>query len=147
MSYASERQNLTDLLSAWNSSNQILPNRTLGNEANINAVLNLDTPGEGDIIVSSNFIQLGENGLYAFFTGDIRSTSDPTTTSGDLFEIHFNSSDGAYSSAFQRQRINQNDDQCYSLYTTAQLRVGYALRIGGQTLAPWVRVLGVLVEE
>lgn len=147
MSYAPERQNLTELLSAWNSSAQTLPNKTTGSETQFNFVLNLNTVGEGDISISSNFVELGENGLYAFFAGDLRSTTAPTTSSGDLFEMHFTNSDGAYSAALQRHRVNQNDDQCYSLHTSARLQIGYALRLGGQTIAPWVRILGVLVEE
>lgn len=149
MSYDPDRQDLSELLSAWNSSDQTLPTKTTGSEGDLNTTLNLDTVGEGDITISSSVINLGEGGLYAFFIGDLRSTSPtpPPNVTGDLYEIHFNTSDGAYSSAFQRQRINQNDDQCYSLDSTAELKVGYALRIAGNTIAPWVRVLGVLVEE
>jgi len=149
MSYDPDRQGLSELLSAWNSSNQTLPTRSVGSEADLNTTLNLNTVGEGDITISSNVINLGEEGLYAFFIGDLRSASPtpPPNFTGDLYEIHFNTSDGAYSSALQRQRTNQNDDQCYSLDSTAELKIGYAFRIGGNTLAPWVRVLGVLVEE
>ena len=150
MSYDPDRQDLTELLSAWNSTDQtLLPTKTTGVEVNYNTTFNLNTVGEGDITISSDVINLGEGGLYAFFSGDLRSTSPtpPPSVSGDLYEMHFNTSDGAYSSALQRSRINQNDDQCYSLDSTAELKLGYAFRIGGNTLAPWVRVLGVLVEE
>ena len=75
MSYDPDRQDLSELLSAWNSSDQTLPTRTSGSEANFNTTLNLDTVGEGDITISSNVINLGEGGLYAFFIGDLRSTS------------------------------------------------------------------------
>jgi hypothetical protein len=148
MSYDPDRQQLTELLSAWSSTDQTLPTKTSGGEFNYNTTFNLKTVGEGDITISSNVINLGEDGLYAFFIGDLRSTSPtpPPSVSGDIYEMHFNTSDGAYSAALQRQRTNSNDDQCYSLDSTAELKLGYALRIGGNTIAPWLRVLGVLVE-
>lgn len=148
MSYNPTRQALTELFSAWNSIAQTLPNKTSGSsESNLDTTLNLNSIGEGDIQIQSNsIINLGEIGLYAFYAADLRSTS-AGNTSGDLYEIHFKSSDGDFSSAFQRNRINQNDDQCYSLYESAELKVGYALRCNGETLAPWVRVLGVLLEK
>ena len=146
MSYDPERQGLSMLLSAWNSAKQTLPSKTSGGESDLNFTFALNTTGEGDIQISSNVVNLGDSGLSAYFTGDIRCTTTVTTTTGDLFEMHFNTSMGDHSAALQRQRISQNDDQCYSLDHTAELQVGYALRCEGETFADIVRILGVLVE-
>jgi len=150
MSYDPNRSEMSEFISAWNSSNQNLPYRVENSEADYNYTLNLNTVGEGDSTIVSNKITLAESGLYGFFTGDVRSNSDSSPSSqpwGDLYEIHFDTSDGDDSAGGNVQRTNRNDDQCYSISSTAELKVGYAYQIGGYTLSPWVRVLGVLIER
>lgn len=147
MSYDPNRESKTEFFSAWNSADQTLPNKSTGSSQNFNLTLNLNTKGEGDFNLSSNVITFIENGLYAYFTGDVRSNSVSSSISGDLYEIHFNINDGDFSSGGQIQRLNRQDDQCYALASSGNLKLGYALRLSGNTLAPWVRVLGVLIEE
>lgn len=151
MSYDPEREEKTEFISAWSDQAQTLPYNWNGPLTNYNRNFNLTTVGEGDSTISSGVVlNTPEEGMIAFFIGDVRSNSDePTRTqpSGDLYEIHFDQSNGAFSSGGQIHRKNRQDDQCYSLYGSANLKLGWAWRCGGETLAPWVRVLGVLVGE
>lgn len=150
MSYDPEREEKTEFISAWNSQAQVLPYNWSGPLTNYNLTFDLDLVGEGDSTLSSNVLNTPEEGLIAFFMGDVRSNSNEpgrTQPSGDLYEIHFDQSNGDFSSGGQIHRKNRQDDQCYSLYGSAELKLGWALRCGGDTLAPWVRVLGVLVGE
>ena len=150
MSYDPNRSEMSEFISAWNSNDQNLPYNRYDNEEYWNYTLNLNTVGEGDATIVSNKVTLSESGLYGFFTGDVRSNSDEpglTQPWGDLYEIHFDNSDGDDSRGGNAQRVNRYDDQCYSIYSTAELKLGYAYHIGGNTLSPWVRVLGVLIER
>lgn len=150
MSYDPEREEKTEFISAWSSQAQTLPYNWNGPLTNYNLTFDLDLVGEGDSTLSSNVLNTPEEGLIAFFMGDVRSNSNEpgrTQPSGDAYEIHFDQSNGDFSSGGQIHRKNRQDDQCYSLYGSAELKLGWALRCGGDTLAPWVRVLGVLVGE
>ena len=150
MSYDPNRSEMSEFISAWNSNDQNLPYNKDDNEEYWNYTLNLNTVGEGDATIVSNKVTLSESGLYGFFTGDVRSNSDEPGLIqpwGDLYEIHFDNSDGDDSRGGNAQRVNRYDDQCYSIYSTAELKLGYAYHIGGNTLSPWVRVLGVLIER
>lgn len=150
MSYDPNRTEMSEFISAWNSSNQNLPYSITNSESDYNYTLNLNTVGEGDATIVSNKVTLAESGLYGFFTGDVRSNSDSSPSVqpwGDIYEIHFDNSDGDDSRGGNAQRVNRYDDQCYSIYSTAELKLGYAYHIGGNTLSPWVRVLGVLIER
>ena len=147
MSYDPNRESLTEFISAWSSSNQTLsPTVTSGlTEYTGSTVFNLATVGEGDsTIVSSNTITPPEAGLRGFFVGDMRSQGT-TVSAGDTYSIQFDSSQGDLASGGQTSRYNNQDDQCYSLDTSAQMRIGYVFRCQGESIAPWVRVLGVLV--
>ena len=150
MSYDPNRNEMSEFISAWNSDNQDLPYNVVDSESDYNLTLNLNTVGEGDATIVSNKVTLAESGLYGFFTGDIRSNSNESGQIqpwGDLYEIHFNENDGDDSGGGNAQRVNRFDDQCYSIYSTAELKLGHAWHIGGYTLSPWVRVLGVLIER
>lgn len=150
MSYDPNRTEMSEFISAWNSSNQDLPYSITSSESDYDYTLNLNTVGEGDATIVSNKVTLAESGLYGFFTGDIRSNSnEPGLTQpwGDLYEIHFDTNDGDHSAGGNAQRVNRFDDQCYSISSTAELTLGWAWHVGGYTLSPWVRVLGVLIER
>ena len=150
MSYDPNRTEMSEFMTSWNSSNQDLPYKWSGSQTNYNLTLNLNTIGEGDASIVSNKITPSESGLYGYFTGDVRSSTDEpeqTQPSGDLYEIHFDTNDGDQSAGGNAQRSHRYDDQCYSISSTAELKLGYALRCGGNTLSPWVRVIGVLVER
>lgn len=151
MSYDPNRTEMSEFMTAWNSSNQIFETYYGSVSANLNITLNLDTVGEGDASIISNVLTPPES-LYGFFTGDLRVNTAPipdyfTSVHGDLFTIKFDQNDGDFSAGGNIQRTNRQDDQCYSIASSAHLKIGQSLRISGTALAPWVRVIGVLVER
>lgn len=149
MSYDPERENKSELMSTWNSASQTLPYKSSGSTVNYNLTLNLNTIGEGDCSLSSNILYPPE-GLYGFFIGDLRvytNTTSQTNTYGDIFSIGFANSDGDVAKGGNLQRNNRNDDACYSISSSANLKILDTFRIGGATIAPWVRVLGIMIEE
>ena len=48
--------------------------------------------------------------------------------------------------ATQDQRVNQSDDNCCSVYTSAELKIKKVYLIGGNTISPYVRVIGFIKE-
>ena len=151
MSYDPNRTEMSEFMTAWNSSAQTFTTYYGSSTINKNVTLNLDTVGEGDASIVSNVLTPPES-LYGFFIGDIRVNTDPipsfwNNVYGDIFAIKFDQNDGDFSSGGNIQRYNRSDDQCYSISSTAELKIGYAYIIGGYTLSPWVRVLGVLIER
>lgn len=143
MSYDPNRQTLTEFISAWNSTNQNLPTHS-GSETANTTVFNLDTIGSGDSAIFANTITPPESGLRGFFIGDLRSQGTSSSNAGDVYSIQFDSSQGDLASGGNETRYNVQDEQCYSLDTSAKMRLGFLFRCQGHTLAPWVRVLGVL---
>ena len=153
MSYDPNRTEMSEFMTAWNSSNQTFNTYygTGGNSVDRNITLNLDTIGEGDASIVSNVLTPPES-IYGFFTGDLRVNTDPipdywTNVYGDLFAIKFDQNDGDFSSGGNVQRANRQDDQCYSIASSAHLKIGQTYRISGQTISPWVRIIGVLIER
>ena len=153
MSYDPNRTEMSEFMTAWNSSDQTLDTYygTGGNSIDRNVTLNLNTVGEGDASIVSNVLTPPES-LYGFFTGDLRVNTDPIPSQGqsvygDLFVIKFDQNDGDNSAGGNVQRANRSDDQCYSIASSAHLKIGRTYRISGKTLSPWVRVLGVLIER
>lgn len=154
MSYDPEREDKSELMSTWSSAAQALPYKnsatagTTGDDLNYTFLLG-PTVGEGDCSVISNTLTPAES-LYGFFVGDIRIDTDASPQSqtfGDAFAIRFDTTDGDLSYGGQSQRNNRSDDQCYSIASSAKLEIGHAIRCSGDTLPPWVRVLGIMIEE
>ena len=153
MSYDPNRTEMSEFMTAWNSSNQAFTTYygTGGNSVDRNITLNLDTVGEGDASIVSNVLTPQES-LYGFFIGDLRVNTDPvpdywTNVYGDLFAIKFDQNDGDFSSGGNVQRANRQDDQCYSIASSAHLKIGQTYRLSGQTISPWVRIIGILIER
>lgn len=146
MSYDPERENKSEFMTAWNSASQSLPNDTSGGEYQANFQFTLNTIGEGDCSLLSSILYPAES-LYAYFTGDIRCDTQSSSNFGDLFSIGFADSDGDTSTGGNVQRLNRCDDACYSIYDSARLNISTILRSSGVTIAPYVRVLGVMIEE
>lgn len=143
MSYEPGRHNLSEFISAWNTTNQTLPTYS-GNGTTNTTVLELDTIGEGDSTIVSNTITPPESGLKGYFIGDLRSEGTSGTNAGDIYSIRFDTSLGDLAAGCQSNRYNEQDEQCYGLGYTAKIRLHELFRCQGYTLAPWVRVLGVL---
>ena len=153
MSYDPNRSGMSEFMTAWNSSDQTFTTYygTGGTSVDRNITLNLDTIGEGDASIVSNVLTPPES-LYGFFTGDLRVNTSPIPSQsqnvyGDIFSIKFDQNDGDYSAGGNIQRYNRFDDQCYTIASSAHLKVGETYRLSGKTLSPWVRVLGVLIER
>lgn len=152
MSYEPDREKKTEFMSAWNSVTQSLgKSPAYGSNVDYDMTLTLNTVGEGDasLDLSTSVLTPAES-LYGYFIGDIRVDTNYYNTGviyGDIFTIRFDQNDGATNSGGQVQRNNVRDDQCYAIASSAKLEVGNMLRISGFTIAPWVRVLGVLIEE
>jgi hypothetical protein len=153
MSYDPERENKSELLTAWSTVVQGLPYKTSASNSttgdDLNTPFSYLTIGEGDGSIISDTLTPAES-LYGFFVGDIRIDTDASPLSqtfGDIFAIRFDTTDGDLSYGGQSQRNNRSDDQCYSIASSAKLVLGHALRCSGDTLPPWVRVLGIMIEE
>jgi len=150
MSYSPGRDKETIFFAAWNSTDQSLPSRTSGSSLDwdntYDITLELDST-LNDIITIENNVVKNTEGLEAYYLGDLRSTT--TDTSGELnyYNIEFKDttiSDQNY--AIQDQRLNQADDTCCSVYTSAELKIKKVYRIGGNTISPYVRVIGFIKE-
>lgn len=153
MSYDPNRTEMSEFITSWNSSNQTFTTYygSGGISEDLNITLNLNKIGEGDSSIVSNVITLPES-LYGFFTGDLRINTAPvpnyyTSVYGDIFSIKFDQNDGDFSAGGNIQRANRQDDQCYAIASSANLKIGQTYRLSGTALAPWVRVIGVLIER
>jgi hypothetical protein len=144
MSYDPTYQELTEFVTAWNSSNESLPNVTV-ETTSLNKTFILNTVGEGDSTLSSNSLNLPFDSALAYFVGDFRATS--SSFNFNIWALKFASSDGDLASGSQKNRNNLGDDQCYSVASSASLKCDNAFRMSGNSLAPFVRVIGVLMQE
>lgn len=152
MSYEPNRELKSEFMSAWNSVSQEMP-RYYESEPGVDAnfTFELDEVGQendGHYIANSNTLTPADS-LYGYFTGDIRvdTTGVLPEVYGDSFCIRFLQNDGATSAGWQTQRFNRGDDQCYSIASAAKLQQRETLRSEGDTIAPYVRILGILIEE
>lgn len=147
MSYdPSINQNASEFIAAWKSSNQTLPSRTSGTtEASTNTLIELNrllnTTTEVDL--SSNVIST--NTAPALWYGDIRSTSGGNV--GNQFTIEFETNDLQRHAAYQDERAAYRDDVCYAVSNEAELKIKITYRIAGNTIAPYVRVIGILIGQ
>lgn len=145
MSYTPGEDGYSEFMAAWNTVNQSLPVKTSGAESTaydftftLNSVLK-----NGEALLSSN--QLDTNSAPAFWMGDIRSNAGSTGT--NIFTIEFDNNDLARSAALQDQRTSYVDDMCYAITDSAILKLKINNRSAGNTVSPYVRILGVLVEQ
>lgn len=151
MSYSPGRDKETIFFAAWNSTDQNLPSRSSGSsldwDTNFDITLELDSTLNNLITIENNVIKNTE-GLEAYYLGDLRSeTSDSNTSELNYYNIEFKDtviSDQNY--VVQDQRRNQADDTCCSVYTSAEFKIRKVYRIGGNTISPYVRVIGFIKE-
>lgn len=148
MSYEPNREIKSELISVWNSSSESIPRRSGSGWSDMNHTFSLNTVGEGDATIISNAVTPGDQ-LYGFFMGDIRvnTAGSLPVAYGDQFCIGFELNDGDTSEGYQGQRYHRADDQCYSIAGSAKLKQKLTYRSDGNTIAPFVRVLGILIEE
>lgn len=149
MSYSPGRDKETIFFAAWNSTNQNLPSKTSGGldwDTNYDITLELDSTLNDLITIENNVVKNSE-GLAAYYLGDLRSTTSNDSSERNYYNIEFENttmSDQNY--VIQDQRVNQADDTCCSVYTTAELKIKKVYLIGGNTISPYVRVIGFIKE-
>lgn len=151
MSYHPGPENYSEFIAAWNTSDQTsgIPTKISGNETTANFTFNLQgIKKNGEASLASNQVSTGTN--PAFWTGDIRSYAG--STSFNMFTIELENNELTRSAALQDQRIGFGDDMCYSLTDEAILKMKILYRCGGTSygaamISPYVRVIGVLVEQ
>lgn len=151
MSYEPGQEDYSEFIAAWNTSNQTnLPTRTSGNEAlNANFTFNVQSiKKQGEATLSNN--QVDTNSNPALWTGDIRTYAGNISFNQFTLEIEQNSL--IRNAAYQDQRVGFSDDMCYAITDQAKLKMQILMRCGGTTygayaMAPYVRMIGVLVEQ
>ena len=149
MSYSPGRDKETIFFAAWNSTNQNLPSKTSGGldwDNNYDITLELDSTLNDLIRIENNVVKNSE-GLEAYYLGDLRSTTSNNSSERNYYNTEFKNttmSDQNY--VIQDQRVNQADDTCCSVYTSAELKIKKVYLIGGNTISPYVRVIGFIKE-
>lgn len=144
MSYTPGEEDYSEFLASWNTANQNLPVKTSGAESTASFTLNLNTLSkDGEATLSSN--QVDTNSAPALWMGDIRSYAG--TNGFNIFTIEFDNNDLIRNAALQDQRFSYADDMCYGVTKEAILKIKINSRSNGNTIAPYVRILGVLVEQ
>ena len=149
MSYSPGREKETIFFAAWNSTDQNLPSKTSGGlnwDNTYDITLELDST-LNDIITIENNIVKNSEGLTAYYLGDVRSTTSNNASERNYYNTEFENttmSDQNY--VIQDQRVPQADDTCCSVYTSAELKIKKVYLMGGNTISPYVRVIGFIKE-
>tara|TARA_R100000773_G_C4203597_1_gene105184 strand:+ start:109 stop:546 length:438 start_codon:yes stop_codon:yes gene_type:complete len=145
MSYTPNEENLSEFIAAWGSSSQAMNERISGDETTTNFIFELDQINSDQATLSSNVIST--NSAPALFMGDVRTNASDENNSFNNYAIELQGNQLLTSRAPQDQRQSVIDDLCYSVSDSAVLKMTIVYRSNGDTIAPFVRVLGVLVEQ
>lgn len=140
--------NASEFIAAWNSSTQAMPERTSGNESTYNFTFDLNNITADGPTLSADTIST--NTAPALWAGDVRTNATDTVGVQDGFNqysIELQPNTLAVNKAYQDQRTSMTDDMCFSVATTATLKMTIARRVNGNTRVPYVRVFGVLLEQ
>lgn len=144
MSFTPGEENYSEFLASWNTANQALPGKTSGGEEYISYSLSISELTKVGEATKSSY-QVSTNSVPALWIGDIRSNAG--TNNFNVFTIEFDNNDLIRNAALQDQRFSYADDMCYAITKEAILKIKIVQRSGGNTIAPYVRMLGVLVEQ
>ena len=145
MSYIPDgRENFSEFMASWATSDQNLPVKTSGSETTQNFKFSLGTlSADGEATLSDSTVST--NSTPALWWGDIRAQSSSTTF--NQWTIEFDNNNLIRNAAYQDQRLSYADDICYAITNEAVLKLKIMNRSGGNTIAPFVRILGVLLEQ
>lgn len=151
MSYEPGQENYSEFIAAWNTSNQTnLPTKITGGEAlNYNFTWQVQSiKKQGEATLSSS--QVDTNSNPALWTGDIRTYAG--SISFNMFTLEFENNQLIRNAALQDQRAGFADDMCYAISAQAKMKMNILYRCGGTTygayaMSPYVRIIGVLVEQ
>ena len=145
MSYEAGRQDESVFITAWSSVDQTMPSYDSSVDHNVDHTFNLDTQGEGDWVDLTNDVLTLPEGLSAFWIGDVRTETGSGTSDANLYSITFPSNTGEENGAPQDQRRSMADDLCYSIHSTAELKMWKNEKSSGDALALYVRTLGMVL--
>lgn len=147
MSYdPSVDQNASEFIAAWKTTSQSLPTRTSGsNEASYNTTLELNRLLNTSTEVTLSNNRVTTNTAPALWYGDMRSTSG--TNVGNQFTLEIDKNDLQRHAAYQDERAAYRDDMCYAVSDEAYLKIKIVYRIKENTIAGYVRVIGVLIGQ
>jgi len=138
--------NASEFVAAWNSTNQGMPERVgSGNEATYDFTFDLNNITADGPTLSADTIST--NTGPALWAGDVRTSATDENSSFNQYSIELEPNTLAVNKAYQDQRSSMTDDMCFSVATTATLKMTIARRVNGDTRVPYVRVFGVLLEQ
>lgn len=149
MSYIPGLSEESIFVTAWNSTNQTMPNRpsSTSYDMNYDFTFNLDTIGVGDrFSITSDVISTPDN-LYAYWCGDVRSRTSNVSTTDNNYCIEFDNSTMTVNAPNQSQSNSWLDDMCHAVYNSAELKIKKIYRADGNSIAPYVRVIGFLIGD
>ena len=146
MTYFPALEEESPFITAWNSADNSIPSRTSGDTVLADYTFNIDTLGTGPRVgLNSNIITAPDNN-NCFWVGDIRSETDNDSDELNYFSIAFENTQNTLCASVQDQRRSLQDDLCYANYPSAKLTMYQNYRSGGDALAYYVRVLGMIIE-
>ena len=147
MSYIPSLDDESPFVTAWSAVDSSIPSKTSGGvDSSPNYTFNLDTIGIGPRVDLSSDVITPPDSNNAFWMGDIRSETDNVSSELNYFSIAFENTESTLAAAVQEQRRSLNDDLVYSTYPSAKLTMYQNYRSGGDSLALYVRVLGMLLR-
>ncbi|MGA1706757.1 MAG: hypothetical protein ACO39X_06920, partial [Candidatus Nanopelagicaceae bacterium] len=112
---------------------------------NYNYTFDIDSIKETNTPATLSSNTVFTNGPSALWYGDMRDSG--TNTTGNQFSIEFESNDLIRMASNQDERWAYRDDQCYSVYKSAKLKIELIRACSGTTIAPYVRILGVCIGQ
>lgn len=137
--------NASEFIAAWNSSTQAMPEKTSGDESTFNFTFDLNNITADGPTLSADTIST--NTAPALWAGDVRTNARDENDGFNQYSIELQPNTLAVNKAYQDQRTSMTDDMCFSVATTATLKMTIARRVNGDTRVPYVRVFGVLLEQ
>ena len=147
MSYVPSLEDESPFVTTWSAVDVSIPSKTSGGtDSSPGYTFNLDTIGIGPRVDLSSDVITPPDNLTAFWMGDIRSQTDNNASETNYFSIAFENTESTLCAAVKEQRRSFNDDLVYSTYHSAKLTMYQNYRSGGDALALYVRVLGMLLR-
>lgn len=148
MSYEPGLSEESVFITAWNTTNQSMPVRLSGSaHLNQNFTFDLDTIGIGDRVTLTSNVITPPDSLHAYWCGDVRSVTTTASTTGTNYSIEFENSTTTRNAPGQVHESATMGDCCHAVYDSAELKIKINARNDGNSIAPYVRVLGFLVEK
>ena len=146
MSYDPKIVNQTEFVFAYESNVESLPTKTTSDTVtNYDTTLTLSSQKEENgTTLTSNVLSL--NVGKALFWGDIRVNTQ--SVKEPFFKIEFENNDLVRSSALQAESGSSSaEDCCFSVANSAELKIKIVQYIGGVTITPYTRILGMAINQ